>query len=278
MRVLRPGPGLGRLRLMNLGFLRGLAACAAAVSAMATGAGIAHAADAPLVAAASDLRFALPEIAAAFTRDTGGEVRVVYGSSGNFRRQIVEGAPFDLFLSADEAFVFALAREGHTDGEGALYAIGRLALVVPEGSRLALDPELADIVSAVADGRVQKFAIANPEHAPYGRAAQEALTRAGAWDALAGHLVLGENVAQAAQFATSGSAQGGIVALSLAQSPGALGTARFVAIPERLHAPLRQRMVLTRRAQPVARAFYRYLQQPAARAILQRHGFALPDS
>ena len=252
---------------------RSLAAIAIAVfPAFATGAEV------PLVAAASDLRFALDEIAAAWARETGQNVRVVYGSSGNFRRQIAEGAPFDLFLSADESLVFALAKEGFTVDDGIPYAIGRLALIVPAESQLKLDPELKDIGPAIADRRLRKFAIANPEHAPYGRAAQEALTRVGAWNALSGHLVLGENVAQAAQFATSGSAQGGIVALSLALSPGALGTARYVAIPDRLHMPLRQRMVLTKRADARVRDFYRYLQQPAARAVLVRHGFTLPDN
>ena len=231
----------------------------------------------PLVAAASDLRFALDEAAAAFKRDTGNDVRIVYGSSGNFRRQIADGAPFEMFLSADEAFVFALAKEGRTLDDGALYATGRIVLVVPQGSALRLDPQLADLAPAVADGRLRKFAIANPEHAPYGRAAQQALTAAGAWTAIGNHLVLGENVSQAAQFALSGSAQGGIVALSLALAPGVLGSARYAVIPETMHEPLRQRMVLTQRAGPVARAFYRYLQEPPARAILERYGFALPS-
>jgi molybdate transport system substrate-binding protein len=233
-------------------------------------------ADAPLVAAAADLRFALDEIAAQFARGTGDAVRIVYGSSGNFRRQIAEGAPFELFLSADEALVLALAKEGHTVDDGVPYATGRIVLIVPERSALKPDPRLADIAPAVADGRVRKFAIANPEHAPYGRAAQEALTAAGAWDAIAPHLVLGENVAQAAQFALSGSTQGGIVALSLALAPGVLGTATYALIPETMHRPLAQRMVLTKRAGATARAFYDYLRQPAARAVFRRYGFALP--
>ncbi|HSE12287.1 MAG TPA: molybdate ABC transporter substrate-binding protein [Rudaea sp.] len=231
---------------------------------------------APLIAAAADLRFALDEVAAQFQRSTGQAVRIVYGSSGNFRRQIAEGAPFELFLSADEAYVLALAKEGHLVDEGVLYATGRLALVVPEGSTLALDGSLRDLPAAVAEGRVRKFALANPEHAPYGRAAAEALKAVGAWDALQGKLVFGENVAQAAQFAVSGSAQGGIVALSLALAPGALGSARFAPVPETLHRPLRQRMALTPRAGSVARDFYRYLQQPAARAVLARYGFTSP--
>ncbi len=233
-------------------------------------------AGAPLVAAASDLRVALDEVAAQFARETGSTVRIVYGSSGNFRRQIAEGAPFELFMSADEALVFALAKEGRTLDDGVLYATGRIALVVPEGSALKLDARLADLAAAVADGRLRKFAIANPAHAPYGRAAQEALTAAGAWDAIVPRLVYGENVAQAAQFALSGSAQGGIVALSLALAPGVLGSARYVPIPEDMHRPLKQRMVLTRLAGAGAGAFYRHLQQPAARAVLERYGFTLP--
>jgi molybdate transport system substrate-binding protein len=234
----------------------------------------AFAADAPLVAAASDLRFALDEIAGAFARDGGGALRIVYGSSGDFRRQIAIGAPFELYLSADESYVLALAREGKLVDDGTIYAIGRIALVVPRGSPLALDATLADLASAVAAGRVKKFAIANPEHAPYGRAAREALTAAGVWAAIEPRLVLGENVSQAAQFAVSGSAQGGLVALSLALAPRALGDARHVAVPASMHAPLRQRMALTRRAGALARAFYDYLQQPAPRAVLRRFGFA----
>ena len=250
--------------------------CLALVALAAAPAAPAAPAAAPLVAAASDLRFALDEVAATFARDIGDTVRIVYGSSGNFRHQIAEGAPFELFLSADEALVLALAKEGRTVDEGVLYAVGRIVLVVPEGSPLKPDPRLQDLALAVADGRVRKFAIANPEHAPYGRAAQEALTAAGAWDAIRPRLVFGENVAQAAQFATSGSAQGGIVALSLAAAPGALGTSRVAAIPESMHRPLRQRMVLTKRAGATARAFYGYLQEGAARAVLARYGFALP--
>ena len=255
--------------------VRSLLRTAAAAAALAL-VPLAGAAEPPLIAAASDLRFALDEVVAAYTKETGQPVKVVYGSSGNFRRQIAEGAPFELFLSADEGYVLALAKDGFTVDDGVPYATGRLALVVPEGSPLKLDGSLGDVAAAVADGRLRKFAIANPEHAPYGRAAREALQRAGAWDVVVSHLVMGENVSQAAQFATSGSAQGGIVALSLALAPGGLGSARYVAIPASMHLPLRQRMALTKRATPAARELYRYLQQPAARAVLARYGFTLP--
>lgn len=264
----RPGTPLRRA-LLQLLLLGPLAGVARAQKDGGDGAG-------PLVAAASDLRFALDELAAKHRREGGAAVRIVYGSSGNFRRQIAEGAPFELFLSADEDYVRALARDGKLVDEGALYGIGRLAIVVPPGSPLAADGSLANLAAMAREGRVRRFAIANPEHAPYGRAAQQALTAVGAWDTLRPRLVLGENVAQAMQFATSGSTDGGIVALSLAMAPGALGAAAYASVPAALHQPLAQRMALTRRATPQARAFYDYLQRPASRQILKRYGFALP--
>ena len=248
-----------------------------AVSAMVLGAmPLSVHAGSPNVAAAADLKFALSDIAGSFEKETGNKVKLSFGSSGNFARQITQGAPFELFLSADEDYILKLAADGWMQGEGHLYAIGRIALLVPHGSPLLADSELKDLVAAVADGRIQRFAIANPEHAPYGRAARAVLQRLGVWAPLQGRLVLGENVAQAAQFATSGSAQGGIVAGSLIMSPevAKLGTAAW--IPENWHPPLRQRMALTRRAGDDARRFYDYLQQPAARAVFERYGFSLP--
>ncbi len=230
----------------------------------------------PPVAAASDLKFALDEIAAAFQKQTGQAVRISYGSSGNFMRQIVQDAPFELFLSADEAFVFQLADQGRTMNRGALYATGRIVLFASKSSSWQPDAQLLDLRAALADGRVTRFAIANPEHAPYGRAARETLQAAGLWDTLQGRLVLGENVSQAAQFAVSGSTQGGIFAYSLALAPVFALAGRYVLVPENLHQPLRQRMVLTRKAGAPAQAFYDYLQQPAARTIFKRYGFVLP--
>jgi molybdate transport system substrate-binding protein len=249
---------------------------AALVAALLPACAWAQAGSVPHVAAASDLQFALVEIARAFARDTGLDVKLTFGSSGNLRRQIAAGAPFELFLSADEAYVEALAREGRTEDAGTRYAIGRLVLFVPAGSPLEPDATLADLQAAVAAGRVKRFAIANPEHAPYGRAARDVLQRAGLWDALAPRLVLGENVSQAAQFASSGAAQGGIFAYSLALAPAIAGKGRAALLPAGMHAPLAQRMVLINGAGPTAHAFARYLQQPPAREVLRRHGFALP--
>lgn len=232
----------------------------------------------PAVAAASDLKFALDEIAAMYLKQTGQPVRISYGSSGNFLRQIQQDAPFELFLSADEAFVFQLADQGRTVDRGTLYATGRIVLFAPKSSTWQPDARLTDLRAALADGRIGRFAIANPDHAPYGRAAREALQAAGVWDAVQNRLVLGENVSQAAQFAVSGSAQGGIFAYSLALAPAFANAGRHVLIPEDMHQPLRQRMVLTRKAGPAAQAFYAFLQQPAARGVFQRYGFVLPEA
>lgn len=252
---------------------RSLAAALLAGTALGAGA----ATDVPALAAAADLAFALPEIAAAFTRDTGREVKLSFGSSGNFARQIAEGAPFELFLSADERYVDRLNSQGRTDGPGALYGVGRIVLFVPKGSPVKPDPELRDLSAASGDGRLKKLAIANPEHAPYGRAAQEALEQAGLWEKAKDRLVLGENASQAAQFATSGGAQAGIIPLSLAAAPAMAGRGSHATLPDSMHRPLRQRMVLVKGAGETARAFYAYLQQPAARAVLARYGFTLPD-
>ena len=230
----------------------------------------------PSIAAASDLKFALDEIAARFRQQTGNTVRLTYGSSGNFYRQIQQGAPFELFLSADEDYVSRLAQEGLTVDGGARYATGRIVLFAPKGSTVSADPAFADLRVALDDGRLRRLAIANPEHAPYGRAARQALEHAGLWKGLATRLVLGENVSQAAQFAASGSAQAGIFALSLALAPDFAGKGDYVLIPEGWHEPLHQRAVLLRRSGDTARAFHLFLQQPPARAIFRQYGFILP--
>lgn len=237
-----------------------------------------RAADMPVVAAASDLQYALSETASAFTGRTGRSVKLSFGSSGNLSRQIVQGAPFEVFFSADESFVQDLSRRGMTDGDGALYAVGRLAIFAAAGSPVKADPELHDLVSAEADGRLMKLALANPEHAPYGRAAREVLVHKGLWSRMQTKLVLGENVSQAAQFALTGSAQCALIAYSLVlhESIGRRGS--FALIPEEWHKPLRQRMALIKGAGETARKFFGFIQTPPAREILARYGFATPQS
>ncbi len=230
----------------------------------------------PTVAAASDLKFAIEEVAARFEKETGQKLRLVFGSSGNFKTQVLQSAPFHLFMSADEGFVYELADAGKTEDRGRAYAVGRIGIMVPPGSTLKPDGELKDLASALKDGRLRKFAIANPDHAPYGARAKEALQHADLWVAIQPKLVLGENISQTAQFATSGSTQGGIIAQSLALAPAVARTGSFQLIPEGWHQPLKQRMVLVKGAPPAAKAFYEYISTPAAQEIMVRYGFAMP--
>ena len=231
----------------------------------------------PTIAVAANLNFALTEIAEQFGRDSGGHVELVFGASGTLTRQIQDGAPFELFLAADEEFPNELSRAGLTRDAGVVYAVGRLVLFAPKGSPLAVDERLEGLGRLVKSGGVSRFAIANPEVAPYGRAAEAVLRKRGLWDALQTRLVLGDTIAQAAQFATTGNAVGGLIAHSLVLGAGFSDRGTYALIPTADHPPLRQRMVLLKRAGPVAARFYAYLQSPPARAALKKHGFVVPE-
>lgn len=224
------------------------------------------------IAAASDLQPILPEIAARFARASGDTPRLSFGSSGNFVTQIQNGAPFDVFLSADDGYVRRLVASGHGDGSTvATYATGRLALWSRTDKGLILSAGLP----ALADGRVKRIAIANPEHAPYGRAAVDALRRAGLYDRLKDRLVLGENVAQAAQFAQTGNADVAIIALSLTLTPALQRSGAAVELaPDAFGPVLQTGVVLTRTAQAdLARRFVQFLGQPDIALLLRRAGF-----
>jgi molybdate transport system substrate-binding protein len=182
-----------------------------------------------------------------------------------------------MFLAADEEFPNQLSAAGLTRDAGAVYAVGRLVLFAPKGSPLGVDERLEGLGRLVKAGRVGRFAIANPELAPYGRAAEAVLRKRGLLDAIRPRLVLGDTIAQAAQFATTGNAVGGLIAYSLVLGTGIADRGTYAVIPHTDHPPLRQRMVLLKRAGPLAQRFYDYVQGPAARAILQKHGFAVPE-
>lgn len=230
------------------------------------------------VLAASDLKFALADVLGPFQRDTGLAVLATYGSSGQFARQIAQGLPADLFMSADEALVEQLADLGLTQGRGAVYAQGRLALLVPRSSPLVLGSDWRTALAAFQQGlgnqSITKLAIANPEHAPYGRAAQQALTALGLWGSVQQRLVLGDNIAQATQFVTTGAAQAGLTALALAVAPPIAASTRYALLPTSLHQPLRQRMVLLKNAHPQALQLLEHLQTDAVRQRLLQLGFA----
>jgi molybdate transport system substrate-binding protein len=230
----------------------------------------------PAVAAASDLKFALEEIATQYRQETGQSLRLVFGSSGNLTTQILQGAPFDIVLSADEALTRKLHVAGLTTDPGVIYGRGRLVLYLPKGSELRADEELKGLEQGLKAGQVRRLAIANPEHAPYGQRAVQVLKGRGLWDLAKPKLVLGENVTQAASFAATGNAQAALIAWSLVLAPPLSQEGQFALVSEAMHEPLLQSMALLKKAGPSARAFYAYLQQDSAKAILARYGFRAP--
>jgi len=225
------------------------------------------------IAAASDLKFCMDEIIVAFkSGHAEAVVNVTFGSSGNFAAQIREGAPFDLFFSADSEYPRALAEDGFAASPPVPYAVGRIVLwsATVDASKMTL----ADL----ARPEIAKIAIANPQHAPYGKRAEQALRASGLWDQVQQKLVLGENIAQTAQFVQSGNAQAGIIALSLALNPELAGKGGYYLIPDTLHEPLQQAFLVTRRAadNELAKAFADYMQGGDARKLMVHHGFTLP--
>lgn len=224
-----------------------------------------------LVAAAADVTLALQEIAARYEAETGQSVTLTSGSTGQLAQQIEHGAPVDVFFAADEPTIDLLATKGLiAPGTRRTYGVGRLALVA-SASSAARVRTLDDL----AHPAVRAVAIANPEHAPYGRAAREALQRSGLWAAVQPKLVLGENVTQTFQHVHTGNADAGLVALALvAQRPGVA----HALVDDALHAPLRQAAGVVARSQQAdaARGFLDYAGGPVGRAILARYGFSLP--
>lgn len=228
------------------------------------------------IAAASDLQFALAEVKVAFAKvQPGLEVAVTYGSSGNFYAQLLNKAPFDLFLSADLEYPRKLVAAGLADGATEfIYSRGHLVLWVPKGSPIPLE-QLG--LQALLHPAARKVAIANPRHAPYGRAAEALLASQGLLEAVRPRLVFGENVGQAAQFVQTGAADIGLIALSLAKAPVMAGSGRLWEVPASAHPPLDQGGVVLNQARDraAALAFRDFLRSPAGVAILQRFGFRM---
>ena len=231
-----------------------------------------------VVGAAADLKFALDDVIAGFEHaNLGVKVKATYGSSGNLFAQITQGAPFDLFLSADASFPRKLIATGKgEESDFFLYGIGRIVVWVPKSSPIDVEKEG---IRALLGSTVKKIAIANPEHAPYGRAAVAALKHFGVHDAVTNKLVLGENVAQAAQFVGSGAADIGIIARSLAVAPKMAETGRHWEVPAEAHPRLEQGgVVLTGgKNAAAARGLRAVLTGKEGRAVLARYGFVLPD-
>lgn len=225
------------------------------------------------VAAAADLKFAMDEIVTGFKKShAGAELDVIYGSSGKFHTQIQQGAPYDLFFSADIRYPQELAAKGLAASKVTPYAVGRIVLW--SNSMDATTMTLASLT----DPKIARIAIANPRHAPYGKRAEEALKASGLWDRLQTKFVYGENIAHTAQFVQTGNAQVGIIALSLAVNPELAKKGGYYLIPDKLHNPLEQGYIITKRAaaKSLARQFAEYTGSKPARSIMTKYGFVLP--
>lgn len=229
------------------------------------------------IAAAADLSFVFPEIATRFQKDTGNSVKFSFGSSGNFLSQIQNGAPFDMFFSADIAYPRKLEAAGLAE-PGSLYeyAVGKLVLWVPKASALDLKRGL----SVLTDPRIHKIVIANPEHAPYGRAAVAAIKHGGIYDKVSYKLVMGENISQAAQFVQSGNADIGLLALSLAVAPNLREKGRYELVPTWNYPPIEQAavIIMTSKKKTVAKQFLVYLKKPAIVSLMHDYGFVVPNN
>jgi len=247
-----------------------------ALALVAPGAALPAAPRSVAVAVAANMKPAFEEIAARFqAAHPGVEVKATFGASGNFLAQIANGAPFDLFLSADAEFPAKVAEQGLADGEAFTYAYGKLVVWVPRSSRIDLDGKG---LAALADPSVRKIAIASPEVAPYGRAAKAALEKAGLYETLKDRIVTGQNVGQAAQFAQSGNAQAGFVPLSLAKTPPLSEEGRAWLVPPSSYERIEQAGVVIKGAREaaLARKLAAFVTGSGARDVLERLGYDLP--
>jgi molybdate transport system substrate-binding protein len=229
------------------------------------------------VAAAADLQFAMQQITANFHRKTGKTVKVIYGSSGNFYQQLSNGAPFDMFFSANLDYPKKLQAAGLVEPESYYpYAQGRIVLWAPNSSKI----DLSHGLQILPEASIGKIAIANPQHAPYGQAAVAALRKEGVYDKISGKLVLGENISQTASFAVSGAADVGIVALSLALSPDMKNKGRYREIPAADYPPIEQACIIMRSSahKQAAQQFLAYMKTPEAAATMRQYGFSLPSA
>ncbi len=228
------------------------------------------------IAAASDLNFAMKEVVAAFEKQSSHRVKLSLGSSGNFYAQIQNGAPFDLYFSADIGYPKKLVEAGLTvPGSLYRYAVGRVVIWIRQESAIPLSKGLASL----GDPSIKKIAIANPKHAPYGRAAVAAMQYTQLYEQVKDKLVLGENISQAAQFVESGACEIGIIALSLALAPAMQSKGTYWEIPPEAHPPLEQGAVILKHSthQDAARAFLHFMQGTQGQEIMKRYGFTVPD-
>jgi molybdate transport system substrate-binding protein len=226
------------------------------------------------IAVAANMKDAFAEINTAFRATSKPEFRVVFGSSGNFTAQIMNGAPYNLLIAADEYFPLELHKNGKTVDEGSIYAIGKLALIAKKSSNPPIVNNKTDIAKAIS--RANKLAIAKPELSPYGKAAVEYLKSEGLWELAKDKLIYGDNIGIATMYVATGAADLGFTALSLAASPEVMKHASYVLVDDRQYQPIQQRMILMKGAPPEALNLYRFIQSPQAKSILRQYGYITP--
>jgi molybdate transport system substrate-binding protein len=226
------------------------------------------------IAVAANMKDAFGDIALAFTASDKRAMRVVYGSSGNFTAQILNGAPFNLFIAADEHFPLELYKNGKTTDQGVVYATGKLALISKKSSGIALADNKTEIARAIA--KANKVAIAKPELAPYGKASVEFLKNEGLWELAKDKLVYADNIGLATTYVVTGAADIGFTALSLANSPEVSRDTNYLLLDNKLYEPIHQRMVLMKGAPQEAQNLYQFMQGAQAKSILQKYGYSTP--
>ena len=225
------------------------------------------------VAAAANLNGVLDELVLQYTKKGIQQVKVVYGSSGHFYQQLIQGAKYDIFLSANQDYVDRLVSQVYANDAGVVYARGRLVVLVSNKSKIRPTPDLGDLKQAVQDGRLSKFAIANPALAPYGAAAVQALEQLGLTKMFQPLLVMGGDVGQTMLFIRSEAAQAGMVPWSMVKQSKTIQEESYILIPEKLHQPILQKMILFKQSNPPAKGFYDYLQSAQARQIWRQYGY-----
>ena len=230
------------------------------------------------VGAASSLIHVLTEIADQFETETNHTIKLSFSSSGNLARQIIQGAPFEIFMSADEAYVSLLQQNQLTHDAGSVYGIGHLVLFIPEGSEVLPSADLSTLISGTQNGQLKRLAIANPEYAPYGVIAKQAMKNGQVWDTVFSSLAYGKSASQAVQFVLTGAVDAALIPYSLALMPMVSNKGNITLVIDSLYSPLQQRMVLLKNAGVAAREFYRFMLGDKAREIFERYGFGLPTT
>lgn len=231
---------------------------------------------APTVAAAASLRYALEEIAERYRNATGKQVKLTFGATGNLVHQIEAGAPFQVLFAADDKSVRKLAANGRTDGEPVIFARGELSVAAAKASPVAVDSDLQGLRQALAAGKVKSVAIANPQTAPYGRAGREALEASGLLADVDPLLVTGENVGQTATFVSTGAADVGFIARSLAVSRELQPLINAASVNPEWYQPINHGMAIVKGASPDAKAFAAFVRGPQGREVLTANGFGVP--